>query len=425
MSAVTIEKADEKVYKSSKDRTCLKCRQQIRRGDEVRYEIIGGNNVPVHNKCEAAPAGGEFDLDAICRQVAEKLGTGSGSGGGESIEAVAEKVKAAISDDLAERLGEGFQKAMQAVVKGVATTVNQKLTKSSKELSDFVDKKITEARLPHVIELRQEGREGRKLEGQTYHPAFERVLKLAAKRKNIFLPGPAGCGKSHLASQVADALGLKFGMVSLSQGISESKLVGRSNPNLQTGEEVFKTTDFVDCYENGGVFLFDEIDAADANVLLIINSALANGKLALDRCGKRIAVKHPDFICIAAANTYGRGSDRQYVGRTELDESTLDRFRIGIVPLDYDPTLESILCPDETLRKTLTLWRKRIFENRLERIVSTRFMKDAFEMMWDVFTGEEKKPGQFTMEEVEEAFFGGWPEDEVERVLGRKLGAKK
>lgn len=32
-------------------------------------------------------------------------------------------------------------------------------------------------------------------------------------------------------------------------------------------------------YEEGGVFLLDEVDAADANVLLVINQALANGHL--------------------------------------------------------------------------------------------------------------------------------------------------
>jgi hypothetical protein len=40
------------------------------------------------------------------------------------------------------------------------------------------------------------------------------------------------------------------------------------------------------------------------------------------------------FVCIAAANTFGTGADRQYVGRNQLDESTLDRFRIGQIELD-------------------------------------------------------------------------------------------
>jgi cobaltochelatase CobS len=41
------------------------------------------------------------------------------------------------------------------------------------------------------------------------------------------------------------------------------------------------------------------------------------------------------------ANTFGTGADRQYVGRNQLDESTLDRFRIGQIERDYDSEIVS------------------------------------------------------------------------------------
>ena len=184
-----------------------------------------------------------------------------------------------------------------------------------------------EANKPTVIEVRQANGTAVQITGAV-HEAFEEVLQLAAARKHIFLPGPAGCGKSHMAKQVADALGLPFGFISCSAGMSESQLLGRRVPNGDHGQFVYEATDFVRCYENGGVFLFDELDAADSNVLLVVNSALANGHMALpNRTENPVAKRHPDFVCIAAANTFGRGADRQYVGRNELDESTLDRFR--------------------------------------------------------------------------------------------------
>jgi hypothetical protein len=114
-------------------------------------------------------------------------------------------------------------------------------------------------------------------------------------------------------------------------------------------------------------------------------------------------------VCIAAANTFGRGADRQYVGRSELDESTLDRFRIGTVPMDYDERLERQLCPDERLFSRLNGYRERVRENRLERCVSTRFMKEAFEMVatWG-----------WTYEMVDSKLFAGWRADEIVKVKG-------
>ena len=192
--------------------------------------------------------------------------------------------------------------------------------------------------------------------------------------------------------------------------MSESQLLGRLVPAGEGGKFEFVTTQFLECYEKGGVFLFDEIDAADANVLLVINSALANGHLSVpSRHENPVAVRHPDFVCIAAANTFGRGADRQYVGRSELDESTLDRFRIGTVPMDYDERLERQLCPNPALYGKLARYRAKVRENRLERVVSTRFMKDAYEMV--------AKWG-WTVEMVESKLFAGWRADEVAKVKG-------
>jgi MoxR-like ATPase len=54
-----------------------------------------------------------------------------------------------------------------------------------------------------------------------------------------------------------------------------------------------------------------------------------------------IIQRHPDFVAIAAANTFGRGADRQYVGRYQLDAATLDRF--VMLSWEYDSALESAI----------------------------------------------------------------------------------
>jgi cobaltochelatase CobS len=239
------------------------------------------------------------------------------------------------------------------------------------------------------------------------HAKFARALRLAAARRNVLLVGPAGCGKTHLAAQVAEALGLPFACISCSAGMSEGQLLGRLVPTGAGGHFEYLRSDFVKCYEEGGVFLFDEIDAADSNTLLVLNAALANGHLALpNRPDKPSAIKHPDFVCIAAANTFGTGADRQYVGRNQLDESTLDRFRIGQIELDYDPDIEAALCPDETLRSRLLGLRQKVRESRVRRVVSMRFLRDAYVML---------QAGD-TIEDIDEALFAGWTRDELNKV---------
>jgi len=83
-----------------------------------------------------------------------------------------------------------------------------------------------------VIEVKVEGKAPVTVRAR-FHPAFQEVLELAQAREHIFLPGPAGCGKSHLAEQVAQALGLKFGFISCSAGMSESQLLGRMVPGAE------------------------------------------------------------------------------------------------------------------------------------------------------------------------------------------------
>ncbi len=244
-----------------------------------------------------------------------------------------------------------------------------------------------------------------KVEGHV-RPEFKKILTRASIGINILLVGPAGCGKTHLAHQVAEALGRPFASVSCTAGMSESALQGWLIPGENNGAFEYLSSDFVRMYEQGGVFLFDEIDGSDSNTLLFMNQALANGSFFLPiRKGASLVKRHPDFVCMAAANTFGTGANQTYAGRERLDESTLDRFRAGVVSLDYDQTFErKSVAPD------LLAWgwaiRKRISEARLRRVMSTRFLLDATKLL---------KAGE-TVEEIKATFFEGWASDEIKKV---------
>lgn len=174
----------------------------------------------------------------------------------------------------------------------------------------------------------------RVVEGKGRHFRFPELLKALKAHQNVFLCGPAGSGKTTAAKQCA--LKLKFkddqqqrfyftGAIS-----NEYKLLGYMDANGR-----YVSTEFRKAYENGGVFLFDEVDASFPQPLLAFNAALSGDQMDFP---DGTVKKHKDFYCIATANTYGSGASRQYVGRNQLDAAFLDRF--VFIDWPYDEELE-------------------------------------------------------------------------------------
>ena len=324
------------------------------------------------------------------------------------------KILPTVLNPVFEEVGSRFDKMEGKLNKFCLDFIDwqNKIDKSILEKMDALDKKAGTIQV-HKHEYTVTKLDGQKIlfgDDKVVHEIFPKVLDLATctPRQNIFLAGPSGCGKSFLAQQVAEAMDLKFGYMSCSGGINESHLTGRTIPNVQTGEAMFIPSQFVTCYEDGGLFLLDEIDAADPNVLIVLNNALTNGKLAIpNRVAKPYADQHKDFVCMVAANTFGRGSSRMYVGRNQLDEATLDRFRIGMLTMDYSRRIEELLCPDKALLEKLLRCRKRIEEAGMRRVLSTRFIGQAYSMM--VQKG-------WTVQAIYEALTSGWTPDEKAKV---------
>lgn len=177
------------------------------------------------------------------------------------------------------------------------------------------------------------------------HHMFNYIMALAHARQPILLVGPAGTGKSHIAKQIAMALSeatgrdFPYGETPISSGATRGDLTGRMTANP---DEPFILSKFGECYSSGGVFNLEELDSGDPGMLLVINNALA-GTSFFNSANGREYKRHPDFVCVATANTFGIGADAEYTGRDKLDLATLDRFRMGRVFIDIDAEIEEAI----------------------------------------------------------------------------------
>jgi MoxR-like ATPase len=206
-----------------------------------------------------------------------------------------------------------------------------------------------------------------------HHRALPDLIKtlaaLAPSRRNIFLVGQAGSGKTTLAEQAAHALEVKFyfnGAID-----SEYKLTG-----FMDAQGRIVSTAFRKAYEQGGLYLFDEVDSSSASALLALNAALANGHMDFpDSSVKR----HPNFYCLAAGNTYGNGADRIYCGRNQLDGATLDRF--VFMPIGYDEKLERALAGNDSWTDSVQKLRAACEKLKIRHIISPRASISGAELL--------------------------------------------
>jgi len=192
------------------------------------------------------------------------------------------------------------------------------------------------------------------------HYMLDTVLQDVMCGGQPMLVGPTGSGKTTLAQQIAKALKRPFFMSARITG--EYGIRGFIDAHGNCAR-----TPFREAYEHGGVFLFDEVDASDADALTSFNAGLSND--VMDFPDGRVA-RHKDFVALAAANTFGRGADRQYVGRNQLDAATLDRF--DVYEVDYDEAFELMITPDQEWTRYVQKVRAAVAKSGVRHIVSPR-----------------------------------------------------
>ena len=292
---------------------------------------------------------------------------------------------------------------------------------------ELINEALSRQEQPRPLQINIDGIT-RTLPPKHRHPMFEKVLRLVSAGLNVLLVGPAGTGKTTLAHDVAEALGLEFGALHCTAGASESQVLGWLLPTGDNGRFEYRPAEFARLYKKGNsLFLIDEMDAADSNFLLVLNGALANGSLSVPQNLEEPRVMRGDNARImAAANTFGTGADMVYVGRNQLDEATRDRFYL--VFIDYDRNLEraiagraakpaqawqaaptdpqTIQADTEALADWLDTVREKATAAKLRRVISTRAYQKA----------ATARAAGIPSEEIRADLLAGWTRDELAKV---------
>lgn len=268
----------------------------------------------------------------------------------------------------------------------------------SKETAEGVKQMInnyldTHGIVPNKTHIVVERKGGQKTDVGSQHEKFETILRCLQAGTNICLVGPAGSGKTTAVSNASKALGLPFYSKSVSSHTGVHEFFGYQDANGKYVRTLFR-----EAYENGGVFLLDEFDAGNPNVLASMNQATANGHCAF---ADGMITKHEDFIVVMAGNTFGHGATTEYVGRNQIDAATLDRF--VFINFGYDEKFELELSSNRDWCKEVQAFRRKVAEKKIRAIISPRATFDGEKLL---------AVGLPKSEVLEMVIFKGMTEDE-------------
>lgn len=313
-----------------------------------------------------------------------------------------------------------INKTVNTLVEERLAKATLKIDESAKEAirtlaKDTAQAAIEELAKPRTIEIHSvETGEFRSLGLQ--HERFPLLLRATQARDhrgyrlNIWLTGPTGSGKTSAAEACAKALALTFG----SDGSLDAdyKVLGFRDAN---GNII--STQFLDIYENGGIYVADEIDNWMPSALLSLNAALANGWCSSPR---GLIQRHKDACVIACANTWGLGATGDYVGRTRLDAASLDRFQPKI-DWPVDERLERAIAEqqggDEGIgwHNTVLDARRKAAAQGLKIIISPRA----------TFSGIALLKAGFDIDETVQMTFASGLSAEQKKAIGASYTAKR
>ena len=155
------------------------------------------------------------------------------------------------------------------------------------------------------------------------------IDKAFEKELFVLIIGPKGTGKTSLVREYATQKSKELESVNFSLRTRESHLVGTKN--LVDGNTGFDEGILIKSMKEGNILYLDEINAAEADVLLRLDEALDDRRqIVLKESDGRIVKAKDSWFVIATINPL------THVGTKELPPQLLSRFPVRI-RLDYPP----------------------------------------------------------------------------------------
>jgi len=179
------------------------------------------------------------------------------------------------------------------------------------------------------VENEQPGEQSHESIYLDWNNAFEIIDSAFEKGLFVIIIGPKGTGKTTLVREYAMRKSKNLQSVNFSLRTRESHLVG--SKTLLDGNIGFDEGILVKSMKEGSILYLDEINAAEADVLLRLDEALDDRRqLILKESGGEIIKAKDSWFVVSTINPL------THVGTKELPPQILSRFPVR-VRLDYPP----------------------------------------------------------------------------------------
>ena len=159
--------------------------------------------------------------------------------------------------------------------------------------------------------------------------SFEILEKAHEQGIFVLVIGPKGTGKTTLVREFAKRQSMKLASINFSLRTRESHLVG--SKSLSEGNIQFNEGILIKSMKEGNMLYLDEINAAEADVLLRLDEALDDRRqVVLKESDGKVITANKSWFVIATINPLN------HVGTKELPPQLLSRFPIRL-RMDYPP----------------------------------------------------------------------------------------